>query len=587
MNRLTRLTVVALLSIFGVTAHLCAQMSAILSPSSLPPSTVGTMITWTATPMNAAPGTLWYRFRAGPAGRRLAVIKDYGPDATFNWTATENEGLYEIAVSVRNVETGETAVVSSHYQMLSNVTGVQPVITPTDHPLVFLYSAPPCEAGSRMKVQFQTPDGLAQQTPYKPCRTGLSMNFYLAGLQPETAYSTRQIVETNSVQQAGPDLSFTTGAVPSAFASQTVLNAPSAQLPSKILLQATLFTNTIATDLNGNLLWYYPAGISFLTRPEPGGYFFGIIEDPSADQSGQIVREFDLVGMTVRETNAARVSEQLVAKGYAPIAAFHHEARRLRDGNILVLASEERILTDVQGPGPVDVLGDMIVVLDPNLQVLWAWDAFDHLDVTRMATLGDMCGPGVCPPFYLSATANDWLHGNCVQETPDGNLLYSTRSQDWLVKIAYDSGNGSGDIIWRLGNGGDFQIDSTDPNPWFSHQHDPQFLPGDNSTLTLFDNGNVRNAADPNANSRGQVIALDEQNRVARLSFNFDLGQYSFALGAAQRLANGDYHFDIGYLSDGTSTSVEIDPAGNTVYALHAGAPEYRSFRMRDMYTPE
>jgi hypothetical protein len=92
--------------------------------------------------------------------------------------------------------------------------------------------------------------------------------------------------------------------------------------------------------------------------------------------------------------------------------------------------------------------------------------------------------------------------------------------------------------------------------------------------------------ADPSANSRGQVIQLDEQNRVANLILNADLGLYTFALGAAQKLPNGDYHFDVGYLSDGTSTSMEVDPSGNTVYALHAGAPEYRSFRMADLYTP-
>ena len=77
---------------------------------------------------------------------------------------------------------------------------------------------------------------------------------------------------------------------------------------------------------------------------------------------------------------------------------------------------------------------------------------------------------------------------------------------------------------------------------------------------------------------------MDEQNRIANLVVNVDMGQYSFALGAAQKLPNGDYHFDVGFLVDGTSIAVEVDPFGNIVYALHAGAPEYRSFRMRDLY---
>ncbi len=98
-----------------------------------------------------------------------------------------------------------------------------------------------------------------------------------------------------------------------------------------------------------------------------GGLFLGIIWDGNADSSQQILREFDLVGNTVHETNAARAAEQLVNLGMRPVSAFHHDARRLPDGTILALAATERILTDVQGPGPVDVLGDMILVLDSNL----------------------------------------------------------------------------------------------------------------------------------------------------------------------------------------------------------------------------
>jgi len=38
------------------------------------------------------------------------------------------------------------------------------------------------------------------------------------------------------------------------------------------------------------------------------------------------------------------------------------------DGNILVLADTEQIMTNVQGQGDVDVIGDMILVLNPDLQ---------------------------------------------------------------------------------------------------------------------------------------------------------------------------------------------------------------------------
>lgn len=398
-------------------------------------------------------------------------------------------------------------------------------------------------------------------------------------------------VVTGSQLVGGPALTLTTPAVSLALAAYNVIKPSAAPAASGILLQSTLFEGTIATDLNGNLVWFYQGDITSLTRPQAGGYFLGVYENPTVDPSHAIVREFDLAGTTIAETNAARVSQQLAAMGMHPINGFHHEARMNPDGTMLVLAASERMLTDVQGSGTVDVLGDTILVLDSNLQVVWAWDAFDHLDPHRAAVLGETCAPvgGGCPPFYQASQANDWLHGNSLQLTSDGNILYSSRHQDWLIKIGYNNGQGSGNIIWRLGKDGDFQFNSSDPYPWFSHQHDANFVPGGDTTMAVFDDGNTRQAMDASANSRGQVLQLDEQNRVATLVLNADLGAYSFALGSAQKLPSGNYHFDVGYIQQGNpgmSHSMEVDPSGNVVYDIQVATPEYRTFRMADLYTP-
>jgi arylsulfate sulfotransferase len=563
------------------------EMSVSLNPSIPSPAPVGTMMTWDASVSYASAGTLWYRFRARRGGDEFHMVRDYGPTSTLDWTAGEYEGSYEIEVSVKNLDTGESAVTYAVYSMMSRVNGGMPVISQTANPLVFLYSAPSCPVGSQMRVQFQAADRLAQATPYKPCNQDLSMNFYLAGMRPNTTYAVQHTVDTGAGLQGGPLLTLTTPEVSPGIAGYSVSQPQPAPATNGILLQSPLFQMTVATDLSGNLVWFYPAALS-LTRPEAGGFFWGFLQDPSADPSRQILRKFDLAGTTIRETNSARISEQLVAMGKRPITAFHHEARSLPDGKVLALAATEQILTDVQGPGPVDVLGDMILVLDADLQVVWAWDAFDHLDPYRLATLRETCtaASGGCPPFYLAPQANDWLHGNSLQLTPDGNILYSVRHQDWVIEIDYNLGGGSGDILWRLGKDGDFQFDSADSYPWFSHQHDPGFVRGDNSILMLFDNGNVRYATDASADSRGQVLLLDGPNRVATLVLNADLGGYSFALGAAQALPNSDYHFDLGILPGNTSQSVEVDPSGKIVYALQAATPLYRTFRMETLYTP-
>jgi arylsulfate sulfotransferase len=571
---------------FAFAAISSAQLTVTLTPSLPSPAPLATMITWSASALDSATGTIWYRFRVREVGSDYTMIRDYGPLTSLDWTASDHEGLYEMEVSAKNRLTGELAATSSIYQMLSRVSSGGPVVSPTAHPLVYLYSAL-CPGGSQMKVQFEARDGVIQETPYKACQTGRSMNFYLAGLRSNTEYTARHIINSGGQLATGPDILFGMSQAAQGLFTETVIQQPAAGVSSPILLGSSL-NGAVAHDLAGNVVWYTDNGIYTVTRPEDGGYFWGLIESELFDPSEQVIRKFDLVGMTVLETNAARVNEQLAALGRPQITGFHHEARTLPNGNIAALAGVEQILTDVQGPGPVDVLGDMIVVLDSNLNVVWTWNTFDHLDVTRKAVLGETCGAvSGCAPFYLAKTANDWTHGNSIQQTPDGELLYSSRHQDWLIKVSYQNGTGDGHVIWRLGNDGDFQINSSDPWPWFSHQHDANFEFSDPTALLVFDDGNTR-VASMGGNSRGQVLKLDEPNRVASFILNADLGVFSMAVGSAQLLPDQNYHFDAGFVPEGTGVaySFEVDGTAHIVYEAKANAILYRTFRMTNLYTP-
>ncbi len=165
------------------------------------------------------------------------------------------------------------------------------------------------------------------------------------------------------------------------------------------------------------------------------------------------------------------------------------------------------------------------------------------------------------------------------------------RNQDWILKIDYQDGTGDGHVIWRLGNQGDFVLTnppSGDSFPWFSHQHGLQLVNG--TTLVTFDNGNTRCATAVNCHSRGQVYQLDEVNRRATLLVDADMGNYSFALGWAQALQNGDYSFTSGFQSGTNPTlgQVEEFTASGTgpVYVLQ-DQPEwlYRAYRMPTLYS--
>ncbi len=570
-------------------ARIEAAIAVSLEPSQPGPAPVGTLVRWTAR-VSGGSADLWYRFRVHEPDGAVRTIRDFGPVDTLDWTSLD-EGRHELEVTARDRIGQEVETAMSSFQLASRVVGGA-LVSSTAQPLVFLFSSPGCGVG-RARARFESAAGVVQFTSSKPCAAGRSLNFYLAGLRPNTIYRVNLVVEQGRDAMPRTAVTFATGDASFAALPTGGQSSAAAEGSEKILLQAPLFVPPFATDLEGNLLWVGPPDLALLTRPEPGGTFFGIA-DTRDDPARSVVRRFDLVGTTLQETNAARVSEQLVAMGRRPITAFHHEARSIRGGRTVVLGTVEQILTDVQGPGPVDVLGDMIVVLDQDLQVVWAWDAFDHLVVSRIALLQEKCSnsPG-CPPYYLAADANDWTHGNSVAETPDGALLFSVRHQDWILKIDYGNGEGSGEVIWRLGKDGDFTFDSADPHPWFSHQHDASYLEGSSFLIALFDNGNARLVQSTEARSRGQVLELDEENRVARLVLNADLGVQSPALGSAQRLAGGSFHFEAGLVPDAGSASgyqahaLEVSPSGDVSSSMVLGQPVYRSFRLKDLYGEE
>jgi len=322
----------------------------------------------------------------------------------------------------------------------------------------------------------------------------------------------------------------------------------------------------------------------------------------------QLLRELNLLGNTVRETNIGVLAEQLEKRGIKSdckkggqqcVSGFHHEAIRLANGHTLVLAGLERMFpAGTQGAKEeVDVLGDLVLDLDEDMQLVWFWNSFDHMDVKRASLGNEKCkgGPGDdgCTPVFLASEANGWLHSNALNYDPrSGDLLVSIPEQDWVVKLDYKNGKGSGKVLWRLGLGGDFTAKSSDPYPWFSYQHDVGFDP-ETGLLVLFDDGHRRKDKDPKANNRGQAWKLDEAAKTATPVLNADMGVYAMAVGSAQPLANGGYSFEAGFINPGASIfatvysrTVETSADGKIVYAQQAnGGLTYRSFRVHDMYS--
>src|SRR4051812_24248227 len=192
-----------LLISLALPVYATAAMSVSLTPSVSSPQPLGTLVRLTATVSGAAAGDLRYRFQVreqsfdGPRrrlGAPFRTIVDFGPNAKLDWTTIAQEGTVELEVAARNVATGEMATDRVDYTFTARAqTG--PVVAATAHPLVFLYSAPPCPAGGRMRVRFSTAEGPTTSTPFQPCNGRHTINFYLAGMRPTTAYTAVQTLE--------------------------------------------------------------------------------------------------------------------------------------------------------------------------------------------------------------------------------------------------------------------------------------------------------------------------------------------------------------------------------------------------------
>ena len=585
-----------------------AQISVALTCSLSSPANVGTTAVWTAT-VTPSGGSRLYRFSTSTKSGVWNVVRDYGLSNTLPWTSLQ-EGIVGIQVQVMDTVTGATALAQTAYRFLPIVkAGQDPAISPTANPLVALYSTPSCATGSFVRVSFRPVGGAEPTTTTspQPCNGSTSLNFYIAGMLPSTAYVMQQRVVTGGSGVPGPVLNFQTGAVPFQFPAFTILNPPNANTSTAEGMLLTSFVGgktpslPAATDLAGNPLWYYLDSNDtldsnpFLTRTTPTSSVLLMLMQGASRR--QILREVDLAGNLIRETNATVLSQQLAAMGQSTINWLSHEAVRLRNGHTLVLGTTERLLYNVQGPGKVDVVGDMILDLDQNFQVTWTWNAFDFLPNGRKAILGETCTPQTCGPLYLAPVANDWTHCNSLYYMPnDGSLILSSRNQDWVLKINYRSGAGDGHIIWTLGRQGDFQIISSDPWPWFSHQHDVEF---DGTNYELFDDGNTRIAQMGSGNSRGYVLSVDETNMTATPVLLADTGAYSQWWGSAQLLSNGNYQFlngclgplgatvsgCIAYPGRHTDNSLEVQPDGTKNYSILWNSFAYRSFRLKNLYT--
>ena len=471
----------------------------------------------------------------------------------------------------------------------------------TTNPLVANFAiVAPC-AGQAM-VEFGPDISYGRTTPWYPVFfRDMQMNSILvAGMRASTTYHMRSQVQCPGSLLNTPDVTFTTGPLPSLPFPTLAVSRPNPSPSSpenpgiELVDVTTVSTPALFTDRDANPIWYYDVGqgnFPFTFKLLPNGH---MIMSITLAGSNSVLREIDLAGNTIREMYIPTLGQKVQAAGYDFVpTAYHHDLVPLDDGHVIVLTNFTKDFTDLPGyPGTTSVVGDALVDLDENWNPVWAWNSFDHLDVNR----------------HLNGLP-DWTHANgLAYSAADGNLILSMRHQSWVLKIDYNNGSGAGDILWKLGYQGDFTLaQGDDPSLWFSFQHFPSVVSqtGPQTTIGIWDNGDNR-VLDATGTlcgtaplftpcySRATLFQLDESTMSANLLWDTLPGDFSFWGGSINQLGNGNVEFDINAPTPppGPNIGSEVQEVTQTstpqvVWKLDvnsAAENAYRAYRVPSLY---
>ena len=542
------------------------------------------------------------------AAASCAVMVSYTP-TTASAPATQNASLN---LGFVGVPAGTPQTVA-----LSGTSAALPTgqVSATDNPQVALYTMTLPFPGS-MTVSFGKDTTYGTDTWAQSTADGGGVvSIFVAGMQGSALYHMQASVQfTNGISAKDSDHTFTTQAVPANMRPKLTATTTPGMTPQPGVELLNMLNGApngiVVTDLAGDVLWTYAApgpatnfvqGVKLL----PDGDFLMAIGPNSVAGLSTIppgtiseIREINLAGDTVREIEINDLNALLAvatcAECNVTLQSLHHDVEPLPNGHWLVLGNTTMQLSPTTTPPltnlpPANVLGDVIVDLDENLKPVWAWNAFNHLD-----------------PNHHPYMWPDWTHANAVlYSKDDGNILISMRHENIVYKVDYEDGKGTGAVIWRLGQGGNFTLkNGVDPTDWHYAQHFPSFFTSNTTgvfSLSVMDNGDDRifasgvtcgaAGAPPCLYSTIPVYQIDEKAMTATLTSHTILpaNLYSFFGGSVNLLPNANVEYDLcGVGAPGAGSDIyEVTPQSTpkTVWTMQiTGTNAYRGFRMPSLY---
>jgi arylsulfate sulfotransferase len=473
------------------------------------------------------------------------------------------EGLYTAPATSSGQPINISVQGQSSSALVTLISSISGSVAATQQPLVASYSIL-VPAGASTQVQFgpDTNYGLSTSATLMPA--GGQVTILVAGMRANTTYHMQAVSDlANGSKMLDADHVFTTGSTPAGripdITVQTGTGTPSPgvellSLTPRIAGQTPL--SAVATDLEGNVIWYYDLGTSnaLPIKPLSNGHYLVLVSPPAAAEgAGNDIQEIDLAGNIITDVSLSTVNAAVNSIFGAPLSSLHHDVAVLPNGHWILLVNYGETINGVAGVPPNTIMeGDALIDWDPHQSVVWTWSTFDHIPLSHVPY--GFAAPG-------SGMATDWTHSNAIIYSPtDGNLILSMRNQNWIIKINYNNGAGDGSVLWTLGDGGSFTLPPGQaPIEWNYGQHYPTVVSPNSAgvfSLMFFNDGNNR-LMDSNSDVCGTpgvgacyssvpIFQLDESTNTATVLWEDNLlPYYSTCCGDALILPNGDVEVDI------------------------------------------
>ena len=360
---------------------------------------------------------------------------------------------------------------------------------------------------------------------------GTEHEVIVVGMRAEQDYELRPVSRTAGGQEIfGEVQTFTTGEVPEPWLPMTIDRYDPSRTHEGWTLYniATSFTTpafSVMVDMEGYPVWYYHAGeggrSDLVPKLVDGDH---VLIGPGVP-SGAHPLVVDLAGEILWEGPQQDL-------GFTD-GGFHHVFLEMDSGDYMLVEYSANDL---------GYMGDTIMVYNQELELIWEWCTFDHLE-----------------------DHPSWVHTNSV---------FLDEANDRIYANSYQMGNtfeidlDSGDVLWTFGVDGDFAPDPYAIEPFPMHAHAFSIL--DDGNLLIYDNGD-----EDRGYSRVVEFALDTEAMTSEIVWQYP-GTLAYdpwwcsAWGDVDRLPNGNTLINAGAGTntprDTVSRIFEVTPDGDTVW---------------------